>query len=143
MRIRLKEQANYPFSTTMQIRITDLNYGNHMGNQMLLSYAQEARSQWLGWLGGWSEVSVANQGIIMGDAAVVYQSEGKGGEILLIEVAVGDISRVSFDLYYRITEQSTGRAVGLVKTGIVFFDYQTSKVAAVPEAFLKAIEAKK
>lgn len=141
MRIRLKELDEYLFSITLQIRVTDLNYGNHMGNQMILSYAQEARAAFLRALGDWTELDIANKGVIMGDAAVVYQSEGRGGEVLEIQVGVADISRVSFDLHYKITTLDDKRPVALAKTGMIFMDYETRKVTAIPTEFLQKLEA--
>lgn len=141
MRIKLKELDDYLFSMTLQIRVTDLNYGNHMGNQMILSYAQEARAAFFEALGNWTELNIANKGVIMGDAAVVYQSEGRGGEVLKIQVGVADISRVSFDLHYKITAVTSNRPVALAKTGMVFMDYENKKVTAVPEEFLQKLES--
>ena len=140
MRIRLKPLEEYLFETTVKIRITDLNYGNHMGNQMVLSYAQEARAAFFQALGGWGELDIGGKGVIMGDAAVVYQSEGKGGEVLEILVGIDDITRVSFDLHYQIVESKTQRPVALIKTGMVFMDYEVGKVTTIPSVFLEQLE---
>jgi acyl-CoA thioesterase FadM len=43
--------ATYTFSTELTIRITDLNYGGHVGNDSFLSLIQEARQQYLKKLG--------------------------------------------------------------------------------------------
>ncbi len=140
MRLRLKKIDQYIFSTFVKIRITDLNYGNHLANEMILNYAQEARVELLKKLGGWNELDIAGVGLIMTDTAVVYKSEGKAGEQLEVALAIDDKTRVGFDFYYKITEINTGREIALVKTGIVFFDYATKKVSVIPAVFWEALQ---
>ena len=76
----------------------------------------------------------------MGDVAIQFKSEAFYGERLKIEITAGDFSRVSFDIYYRVS--TDGREVALAKTGIVFYNYEMKKVAAVPENFRKKMESK-
>jgi len=136
-------QINFPnqnvFSTEIKIRITDLNYGGHLGNDSMLSILHETRVRFLKHF-GYSEMNVAGVGIIMADAAIQFKTEAFYGERLKIEIAVGDFSRVSFDIYYRIL--SGTREVALAKTGIVFYNYETKKVAAVPQEFRIKFESK-
>jgi acyl-CoA thioesterase FadM len=139
MRIKLKKIEQYIFITNLKIRITDLNYGNHLSNEMILSYAQQARVDFLKALGNWGELNLAGSGTIMSDAAVVYKSEGHVGEELEIQVAVDDLTRVGFDFYYRIIAKESQREIALAKTGIVFFDYTNKKVALVPADFIEAL----
>lgn len=139
MRLRLKDHPPTCFTTQVNVRITDLNYGGHMGNEMLLIYAQQARVDFLASM-GYGELTLAGKGIIMADAAVQYRSEAHAGETLKIEVALDDRSSVGFDLYYNITEQTTGRLVGRVKTGIVCFDYATKKVSPLPQEVMHQLD---
>jgi len=136
-------QINFPnqnvFSTEIKIRITDLNYGGHLGNDSMLSILHETRVRFLKHF-GYSEMNVAGVGIIMADAAIQFKTAAFYGERLKIEIAVGDFSRVSFDIYYRIL--SGTREVALAKTGIVFYNYETKKVAAVPQEFKIKFESK-
>jgi len=136
-------QINFPnqnvFSTEIKIRITDLNYGGHLGNDSMLSILHETRVRFLKHF-GYSEMNVAGVGIIMADAAIQFKTQAFYGERLKIEIAVGDFSRVSFDIYYRIL--SGTREVALAKTGIVFYNYETKKVAAVPQEFRIKFESK-
>lgn len=136
-------QINFPnehvFSTEIKIRITDLNYGGHLGNDSMLSILHETRVRFLKHL-GYSEMNVAGIGIIMADAAIQFKTEAFYGERLIIEIAVGDFSRVSFDIYYRVL--SGTREVAIAKTGIVFYNYEAKKVAPVPELFKLKFESK-
>ena len=59
------------YETEIPIRISDVNYGGHLGNDAVLSLAHEARVRFLA-LRGFSEKDVEGVGIMMVDAAVVY-----------------------------------------------------------------------
>ena len=129
-------QVNFPekhiFSTEIKVRITDLNYGGHLGNDSMLALLHEARVRYLKHF-GYSEMDVEGTGIIMADVAIQFKTEAFYAERLTIAIAVGDFSRVSFDIYYKVSSGS--RDVAIAKTGIVFFNYEKKKVAAVPEKF--------
>lgn len=135
-RIQIDFPTQVQFSTQMTVRITDLNYGNHLGNDSVLSLIHEARVRFLQYL-GYSELDLAGVGIIMSDAAIQFKKEAFYGDVLTIEVATGDFSRVAFDIYYRL--KIVDQEIAVAKTGIVCFDYATRKVVAVPEAFLQKV----
>lgn len=124
----------FSFSTELPVRVTDLNYGAHLGNDAVLQFVHEARVRFLA-KHGWTEANVDGPGIIMADAAVVYASEAFWGMTLRVEVAVSDVRSRAFELLYRLTDAATGKEVARAKTGIVFFDYATRKVAQAPAAF--------
>lgn len=133
---------HFHFETEIPVRIGDINYGGHLGNDAVLAIAHEARVRFLR-RHNWSEADVAGCGILMSDCAIVYKSEAFHGEVLRIQLAVADIAKVGADLLYLITEDVGGREVARVKTGIVFFDYHTRKVKPVPEAFAAEFAAAK
>lgn len=135
-RLKIDLPHSFQFSTDIPVRIGDINYGGHLGNDALLSILQESRVQLLK-QHGWSEMNVEGVGLIMTDAAIVYKSEAFYGDVLRIEVAVYDFSTVGCDIVYRVTNVSDGRLVAQAKTGIAFFDYTTRKVVAVPTAFAR------
>lgn len=134
-RIHLQFPKKILFSTQLTVRIGDLNYGNHLSNDAFLSYAHEARVQFLKHLGYANELSVEEVGLIMGDAAIVFKQQAFLGDLIGIELGVSDLSRVSFDLHYRFFKEENGKRseVALVKTGMICFDYaQTQKVVRIP-----------
>lgn len=133
-RIKIDLPATYHFTTEIPIRISDINYGGHLGNDSVLSILHEARLRMLV-EHGWTEMSVDGAGIIMSDSAVVYKSEAFYGESLRIQVAVKDFSNFGCDIYYLVRERESGREVVHAKTGIAFFNYETRKLAPVPAQF--------
>lgn len=139
-RLRLELPEKTIYTVELGIRVTDLNYGNHLGNHALLGLLHEARLAWFRSLGHTDERDLGGAGIIMADAAIVFQSEAFLGESLRIELRIGEISRASFDLFYAVTEKDSGRQVAAAKTAIVFYDYATRRTAAMPKAFRVALE---
>jgi 4-hydroxybenzoyl-CoA thioesterase len=129
------------FTTELPIRIDDVNYGGHLGNDSVLAMAQEARLRFLVSHGFTSELDVAGTGLLMADAAVVYRAEGHYGMVLRVELAASDVRTRRFDLLYRMSDTATGREIARVKTGMLWFDYSARKVVRMPESFRKIVEA--
>lgn len=138
-RIKIEIPEKFIFKTEIPIRITDINYGGHLGNDSLLSIVQESRVKFLAHL-NYSEANVEGVGIIMIDAGIQYKSEGFYGNVLLIEVTVTEFTGIGCDFIYRITNKESKKEIALAKTGIVFFDYQKRKTVPLPTAFRKKIE---
>lgn len=133
-RVKLDLPKEFLFSTEVHVRIGDINYGGHLGNDAVLAFVHEARVRFLKAY-GYSEADIEGVGIIMTDAVVVYKSEGFYGDRLLIEVVVQDFTRTGCDFLFRLTNKETGKEIARAKTGIVFFDYASRKVVAVPPRF--------
>jgi len=137
-RIKLDMPERYIFRTEIPLRITDINYGGHLGNDAVLGLVHEARVRFYRMLGG-SEMDLCGVGTIMTDAIVVFRAQGMYGMTLSIEVAAGDLSASGCDLFYRLSDAADNREIALVKTGIAFFDYQRQRPVKVPEAFKEQI----
>jgi YbgC/YbaW family acyl-CoA thioester hydrolase len=136
-RTRLDLPQPFNFKTEMPVRITDLNYGGHLGNDTVLSLLHEARVRFLNSM-GYSEFDIEGAGIIMADAVIQYRLEAFYGDVLTIEVTAAGFEKVSCDFFYRITNSETGKEVVRAKTTIVFFDYENRKKIPVPEKFKEA-----
>lgn len=124
------------FSTELNVRITDLNYGGHLGNDSVLSLLHEARVRFLEHL-GYTEMDVEGVGTIMSDAAIQFKSEAFYGEKLTIDIAVENFTRAAMDIYYKLSCGT--RIVAIAKTGIVFYNYDKKKVVSIPEVFLRKL----
>ena len=137
-RVKIELPEKFIFKTEIPIRINDINYGGHLGNDAVLSIAHEARLRFLK-QHNFTEMNAGGAGIIMVDAAVQYKAEGFYGDIILVEIAVTNITGVGCDFVYRCINKNTGTVIAIVKTGIVFFDYDKKKVVSVPEKFISVL----
>lgn len=140
-RVKLKFPTKQSlFTTKIPIRITDLNYGNHLGNDALLSLVHEARVQLLqAW--GYSELDIGGCGLLMADMMVAYKSEGHYGDLLTIVIYADELTGMSFDLLYHIEAEKNGenRVLAEVKTGMIAYDYVQSRVTRLPDAFAQKL----
>ena len=137
-RIKINLPETFTFSTTIQIRITDLNYGGHVGNDSFLSLVHEARLQFLQ-SKGFSEMDVMGVGLIMADASIEFKKEMVYGDIVKISVGVTNFDRIGFDIFYllEVIKDDVSITAGKAKTGMLCFDYANKKKATIP---LEAIE---
>jgi len=133
-RIKIEIPGKPIGSVNIPVRITDINYGNHVGNDSIVSIIHEARAQWLKSF-NYSEMDMAGVSSIMSDLAVEYKRESLYGDVLEITLYAGEISRVGFDLFYTLETNRNGNKllIAKAKTGIVCFDYENKKVVTVPE----------
>jgi acyl-CoA thioester hydrolase len=131
-RVKLDLPTKTVFTTKISVRVTDINYGGHLGNDSLLSILHEARVQFLKKF-GFTESNIGGVGIIMSDAVLVYKTEVFYGDVLTIEIGVDDLQAVGADITYRVLV--SGKEAARAKTGIVFFDYGNRKIVQAPQAF--------
>ena len=126
---RVKVALPNAFLLTVQIpvRITDLNYGAHLGNDALLSILHEARVQFLQHCQLPEFDPTTKTGLIMADVAMEYKGEGFHGDVLHIQLAATDLHRYGFDGVYWVKNQE-GKEIARAKTGMLCFDYNTRKL---------------
>ena len=130
----------YDFHTDVQIYISHVNQGGHLDNAQLLTLVSEARVRFFQAL-GYREGHIEGTAVVVGDLMAQYKSEGYDGETLRIEMAASDFNRYGFDLQFRMRELQSGREVALGKTGIVFIDRQTRRVAPLPASVRERLQA--
>jgi acyl-CoA thioester hydrolase len=136
-RLSIALPETYLYTVELPVRVSDLNYGNHVGHDSILTLMQEARIQFYRELGFKNELSFEGAvGQVIADAAVVYKSESFLGDVLSCQIAAADFNKYGFDLLYLLTNKATGKEVARGKTGIVCFDYNKRKVASVPQVLL-------
>jgi acyl-CoA thioester hydrolase len=122
------------------VRISDVNYGNHVGNDAFVSIIHEARLQWLK-QNGFSEFDFGGTGIIMSDLGVEFKNEAFYGDLITVSLFAGEVSRAGFELYYQLTTTRNGAFILLAnaKTGLVCFDYTIKKPVAISEVAKKIL----
>jgi len=132
-RVKLQPLNEYPFSTDIKVRISDLNYGGHLGHVHLLFLIHEARILFLEKF-GFSEFNCGGVALIQADTAIAYQGEAFLGDILKIEVAAGEPTRKGFRLFFKVTNKKDNKNIALVETGLVCFDYNERKAVPLPDS---------
>lgn len=138
-RIKIEMPEKFEFSTKIPVRITDINYGNHLGNDSILSLIHEARVQYMNNI-NIPELDKNGFGMIMLDSVIIYKSEILYGDALIFDISVEEISERGCDFYYLIISEKTSAVAAYAKTGIMFYDYSMKKVSRTPENFIKKVK---
>ena len=137
-RLKIRLPDHFSFSCLIHVRITDINYGGHVGNDTILTLIHEARMQFLAQI-GYTEMKFGEAGMIMADVAIEFKNELFYGDSVIASVAAGEISRIGFDLYYKleVLRQEPGPdkrlTVANARTAMICYDYEKKKISAIPE----------
>lgn len=138
-RIKVDLPDTFPFQTEIPIRITDVNYGGHVGNDTILSIIHEARVRFLG-SHGYEELKMEGMGLIISDAGIEYKSELFYGDRIIVSVAAGEFSRIGFDLFYKIEKINDNKSLVVsAKTGMICYDYERKKIVSLPQEVKKRL----
>lgn len=124
------------YQTALSIRVTDINYGQHLANDKLVALLHESRVLMLSaW--AYTEFDIEGVSLIQADLMVRYRNEGFLGDILSFELFLTNFTSRSFDLLYRISTQRAGTTIPIAdaKVGLVCYDYRDKKTASLPAAF--------
>ena len=148
-RTKLTLPQHFSFSANIPVRITDLNYGGHVGNDSFLSLIHEIRVQFLR-SHGYDEMNLHGIGLIMADVTIEFISELFYGDTLRASVAASDFYRVGFDLYYKLEKLAPAidsdappkwLPVSNARTGMVCYDYSAKKIARCPAEVMNKLLA--
>ena len=141
-RIKIELPDKFPFTTSIPVRITDINYSGHAGNDSILSMIHEARMQFLASY-GYKELDLEGVSMIMADVGIEYKKELFYNELVFASVAASGFSKVGFDIYYKFEKihsypdvyrdvDDKRIIVAIAKTGMVCFDYEKKKITSIP-----------
>ncbi|MBU0987747.1 MAG: thioesterase family protein [Proteobacteria bacterium] len=134
-RIKLIPLNHYQHIFETTIEVTDLNYGNHLGNDALVGIIHRARVHFLKQLGASeSDLGDGKAGIVLADLVVNYKGEGFLFDNLIVESSIGELKPKGFRMFHRITT-TQNRLIAMAEVGIVAFDYHQKKIAPLPEPF--------
>lgn len=133
-RTRIELPEHFIATFQIPVRITDINYGNHVGNDSFVAILHEARVQWLQ-KNDYTELSIEGIGLIMSDLVVEFKNESLYGDIVEVKIGVGEISKIGFELYYQLISKRNNEIIILAnaKTGMVCYDYSVKKIVGIPE----------
>ena len=141
-------KINFPdenplLTTTIPVRIGDVNYGGHVGNDAILSIIHEARMQLFA-ARGYNEMNAGGNSMIMADVMIAYKGEAFYGDALNISIYSEEITDRTFDLLYKISAVRNGAYVDIAhaKTGMVCFDYETRKIALMTSELRQYLSGK-
>lgn len=130
------------FSTTINILVNHLNYGNHLGYDSVLSILQEARMRWLKTINpALSEINIQDGvGWMVREAHLIYDSEAHHGDELKIDLFVCNATKTSFTLEYKVENETTEKKLCSATMSFICFNFANSKIARIPNILLDAFK---
>jgi acyl-CoA thioester hydrolase len=133
-------QDTFKFTTKLNVRINEINYGGHLGNDSFLSLFQEGRLRYLKQF-GWSELTIGEDtSLIMSQAHINFKAEAFWGERLKILVRISKVEKIRFTFEYQIeSAENEKKIVATGYTDMVGFDYHNKKIKKLPEIFVNKI----
>lgn len=136
---KITDFPQFVFTTNMGIRISDINYGNHLGHDSLVSFFHEARVRFLKKI-GYGELDINGLGILVTNLVVNYVNEAFYSDVITIKIGIGEIKKSSIDLIYQAIIEDTNSEIARAITTVTFYDYKNLKVARIPKIFLSSIK---
>lgn len=123
-----------------KVRMDDINYGGHMGNEKALQVFNDARVYYLKQLGS-SELNIGGGvGVIIAESNIKYIKEVLLHDILETEVWISDVSGLKWTISYKTKRKRDDKVVFIGTTIMICYDYNRKKVVKIPEDFLKKVK---
>ena len=99
-RVEVSLPDKFLFKTEVVVRASDLNYGNHLGHDRVLTLMQDARVEFYRTLGFKNELNFEGEiGQVIADVVIQYKSESFLADRLVISIGVTDFNKYGFDMY--------------------------------------------
>jgi acyl-CoA thioesterase FadM len=127
--------SHFKYTFEIPVRITDINYGGHVGNDRMLTLAHEARVQFLA-THGYSEMNLEGVSLILTKASLELRRELFFGDPLFVGVTAGNFTAKGFDLFYKMEKQNKEgirELTAALITSMVCYDYTNKKIVPLPE----------
>ncbi|EHJ92400.1 acyl-CoA thioesterase [Vreelandella boliviensis] len=122
----------------LTVRVTDMNYGRHLGHDALVSLLHEARIQAFAAL-DLPEWDMHGYPSVVADIAVQYQSEARWPDALMIATAVPEPQGKALTIYQRIYQTESQQVVATARVNQLLIDLATGRPVEVPEQVKQAL----
>ncbi|MAZ88650.1 MAG: thioesterase [Cellvibrionaceae bacterium] len=132
-RVTLELPEQFFYSTTMQVRYSDINGAGHVGNDQMISLLSSARYSFFQFL-GLGDGNLEGYQLIVTDLVTSYRAESFAEDTLRFEMGFMDFNKYGGDIIFRVSKDNN-RLVTLAKTGFVFVG-KDSKVCPLPQSFI-------
>ncbi len=126
----------YPFSTIIPVRITDINYGKHLGHMATIGILHNARVLFLS-ENNFDELNIDGLGIILLNSYYSFKKEAFFNSKLVVKVGIGEYTKLKINFLYKIIEKDTENEIMNGKEEVAFFDYSKGKISRIPQIFME------
>lgn len=122
----------------LSVRVTDMNYGQHLGHDTVISLMHEARTHALAAL-GFTEGDLGGYPCVAADLAVQYQAEARWPDALVAETAIPEPGRRAITVFHRLQRPADARTVATARITLMLVNPESGRSVAVPETLRAAL----
>lgn len=123
-------------TTTTNVRVDDLNYGNHLGHTQLVALLHNARALFLN-EHKLSELDCFGVGLVLLNLETNYTSQCFFNDEIKISVYLNHFEGAKIEFAYIVTNIATGKAVASATTLMGFIDRENKKLTKPPKELLE------
>jgi acyl-CoA thioester hydrolase len=125
--------AEYHHYVTMQVRYGDLDPQGHVNNARYLTFLEQARVDYLIYLGIWDGIHFLTLNWIVAETRMTYLTPIRFGQTISIGLKVTRLGNKSLDFQYDILDKSTGQQMATGTTVMVAYDYIEEHSIPIPD----------
>jgi acyl-CoA thioester hydrolase len=138
-RLRLDPPTAIHHSVDLRVRVTDINYGRHLGHMELIGLVHEARMRFFEGLGA-REFDVDGLSLVVTELQATYAGEALHGQTVRIDTQVVATGRSAASFRTQLADAASGRSVAVVHVGAVFVERAAGKVRPLPATIRRLTE---
>lgn len=118
------------FQIEIPVRISDINYGGHLGHTELIKITHHARVKFFA-DNSLQEQDLNGAGIIVKSIQATYKAESFFDELLHISIYLQKIDKASCEFRYEISKKDNQEVATVLET-VLFMNYATRRIVRVP-----------
>jgi len=132
--------TTYNFSTSLEVRYSDLDAQGHLNHARYLSFMEQARFKYMMTVGLWLDVHDFNAvGQIVAEATCSYKRPVLLSQMVEVAVRISQLGHKSLDMEYQMTVDGVEVATG--RTVQVAYDYAAGHSMIIPQEWREKIAA--
>lgn len=129
----------FVFETVMRVRNTEIDVGQYLTLESLITLLAEARARFL-YSKGINEINSEYQGLIVNDLQLNVISRVRAREALLFEVGIEQIAEKSGKMAIKVTRMYDGSLVAKARKGFIQYDYRSNKAISFNSDVKRALD---
>lgn len=129
---------NNLFTHRINVRIDDINFGNHLCHTKFINLIHNARALFLK-KNNLSELDCFGYSLIILNINVNYLSQCYFDDELEINIIKGEINKATFCLSYTIKNLTTDKLALKAESSMAFIDLTSGKLKKIPEEFINLL----
>ena len=126
----------YIFTHKYRVRVSDVNYGNHLDFSALVRILGDVRGVFLK-RNGYHDLDVGGVGVITTNLVVNYKKEAFFDDELAICLNFKKVSKHRVNILFEVLDCKSMHEVANATIGLAFYNYLKKKPVPIPNEFIE------